>query len=133
MTRQTNTDWIAAGTKVAIFRDSYSGDGSYTTAIIDRLTKTQIVLDNGQRFNRERLTLIGGSSYSAPMLKPLTDPKVVQANVSVQFREVINLVDDLAREHRNGRRKGETEVLAMLDEIVQAARAAREAIASKEA
>ncbi len=129
----TDMDWIREGARVAIARYSYSGDISYTTAAIAKLTKTQIVLDNQQRFNRQHLTLIGGSRYTAPTLKPLTDPAIVAANTTRQFSEVTRKVDDLAREHRNGRRKGEAEILAMLDEIEQAVRAARKAITGKEA
>ncbi|MFD6565436.1 hypothetical protein [Micromonospora profundi] len=133
MTDMSEPNWIREGEKVAITRYGYSGNISYTTATIKKLTKTQIVLDNEQRFNRQYLTLVGGSRYSAPTLKPLTDPAVIAANTAHQFSAVTRLVDDLAREYRNGRRTGEAEIVTMLDEIEQAVRAARKAITGKEA
>lgn len=129
MTRQTDTDWIREGAPVAIYRDSYHGAGSYLTATITKLTKTQIVCDNNQRFNRERLTMLGNSGWTAPVLKPLDAPEIVRVRNVERFREVTRLADELARDHRNGRRR---DVLAMLDEIEQAVRAAREAITGKE-
>jgi hypothetical protein len=129
----TEQDWIREGATVAIYREGYTGEGSYTTAAIAKLTKTQIVLSNEQRFNRERLTLVGSSRYTAPVLKPLNDPAIVKVNAAQQFRSVTNLAEDLAREHRNGRRNGEAEILAMLAEIEQAARTAQQAITGKEA
>lgn len=129
----TDTDWIREGAQVAVYRESFHGEGSYTTDTITKITKTQIVLTNNQRFRRDHLTLVGSSRYTAPILKPLNDPAIVQADAANQFRNVTRLADDLAREHRNGRRKGVTEVLAMLDEIEQAVREARTAITSKEA
>ncbi|GGM27522.1 hypothetical protein GCM10011608_10410 [Micromonospora sonchi] len=125
MAAHTDTDWIREGATVAIYRDSYHGEGSYRTTTIIKLTKTQIVCDNNQRFNRERLTMLGNSGWSAPMLKPLDAPEIVRVHSAERFREVTRLADDLARDHRNGRRR---DVLAMLDEIEQAVRAARKSI-----
>ncbi|MEU7978292.1 hypothetical protein AB0B63_07140 [Micromonospora sp. NPDC049081] len=130
MTTMTDADWIREGNTVAIYRDSYHGDGSYRTTTIVKLTKTQIVCDNDERFNRQRLTKVGSSSYSSPVLKPLNAPEVVQAHNAEKFREVARLIEELARDHRNGRRR---DVPALLDEIEHAVAAARQAITSKEA
>lgn len=75
-----------------VFYDNRSAIGIYAIA---RLTQTQIILKNGQRFRKKDGWLIGRDPWAATMIKPLT-PKRVEAVTLVRLRrEAIRLRDNL--------------------------------------
>ncbi len=64
------TEWLAnlkVGDKVAI-----SNRYGYKSEIVARLTKTQVVLENGVKFNRESCRRIGDDAWTFVYLVPLT-------------------------------------------------------------
>lgn len=79
---------LEAGDKV--FYDSRSTIGIET---IVRLTKTQIVLKNGQRFRKKSGWLIGGDAWSATMIRVLT-PKRIEAVTLVKLRRKARVLRD---------------------------------------
>ena len=75
-----------------VFYDSRSTIGIYAIA---RLTQTQIILKNGQRFRRKDGWLIGRDPWAATMIRSLT-PERVEAVALVRLRrEAIRLRDNL--------------------------------------
>ena len=65
------TEWLNAldvGSEVAV-------SGSWHSSIdhIDRVTKSQLILKNGQRFKRVNGYLVGGSAWSSLSINPVTD------------------------------------------------------------
>lgn len=131
----TNTDWIAADARVAELVPSRSGGASGVhPATIARVTATQIHLDNGNRYNRKTLNPAGkGNSgaggYPGTKLVPISDPDVQR---SLALKELDRVSMTASRAHRKGA-ADVADVLAALDEIAQAVRAARQAITGKEA
>jgi len=122
-----NTDWIREGATVAEY-DGHGYDARVNIATITKLTKTQIVVDNERRYSRERLTPIGGSSSIRRKILPAADPQVRDVQARRLFHDLEFDVSRMARNFTGG----EADVLARLDEIEQAVRAARKAITGKE-
>lgn len=54
----------------------YDGRSTIGIKTIARLTKTQIILKNGQRFRKESGWLVGGDAWSATMIRILTPARI---------------------------------------------------------
>lgn len=121
-------DWIQPGVKVAEFNHRGFEPNIIAITTIERLTPTQIVLTNGNRYNRAKLTRVGDDPYRSPKLVSTDDQSVRDAQARRALRKVTNTAHDLGRVVRGG----EDAVLVALDEIEQAVRAARQAITGKE-
>lgn len=72
--------------KVALRYDSMSTYPNYIVHIIDRVTATQIILDNTERFRKKDGRAIGRSSISTPKLLPYTD----EIKMRIQFVKLVN-------------------------------------------
>lgn len=129
MTRQTDTDWIVEGAEVAEYNSrGYSG-GTVRLTTIARLTATQIVLANGNRYNRERRRPVGDSSYGKELL-PAGDERVLETLSRDQFTEMSRTVEDILRAVRNGK-KARLDALNEIETAVAEARAVIEANAAR--
>lgn len=117
--------WIAKGATVAVLQSGTAYD-RVTTTTIERLTKTQIVLTNGTRFNRETLRRVGSSnSWHSTRLLPIDDPTVVTSIAHNRSRDAVAHVHKLADDLRN---RDDDQKLAVLDKLERAVDAARSAI-----
>jgi hypothetical protein len=121
----TDTDWIHEGANVAEY-NSRGYNITFALATIERLTTTQIVLDNGNRYRRDTLTVVG-DRYSNVLL-PVNDQRVIDARARAELSEVETVVHRMTR----GFTGGAEAVLAALDEIERAVAAARNTINGKE-
>ncbi len=98
------TEWMTPGAEVAVLGSSHGKPyGSITRTTIKTVGKRDIVLDNGDRFNKDRPIIHPGGQWSTATseLMAADDPRVAamrEAN-AIQNRKVAarNLVDDLAR------------------------------------
>jgi hypothetical protein len=120
----TDTSWIAEGARVAEYTQ-YAIDAHVTLTTIERLTATQIVLANGNRYNREKLRPVGGSGRTE--LLPATDSQVLGVLARRQIKLVGHVVHELTR---NGAGRRVEEALSILDQIQVAVDEARRAIAA---
>ncbi len=77
MTTKPNTGWIQPGVPCALYHHSSNVEPGWRVKLhtIERITATQIVIDNGVRFRRDNLKVVG-SPYSSTRLLPLDDPRV---------------------------------------------------------
>lgn len=66
-------EWMTPGSTVIV--DHGRADGAMRRATIDKVTATQIVLDNGDRFSRRDLRKIGRSVWDQTKLLNPTDPR----------------------------------------------------------
>lgn len=95
MTRQTDTDWIVEGAKVALYIHGYDRD-SVRIATVERLTKTQIVLPEDRRFRREDLVEIGQRGTWDPQaaeLMRVDDPRVIDVRAGQRIRGLVAAVE----------------------------------------
>lgn len=109
-------DWIAEGAKVALYRFRAWGPADVRYTTVAKLTRTQIVLDNGDRYRRDNLHAVGGS-YSSPSLLPADDPKVTEALREQRFRDVLSAVKREAEKVRTDHEP--REALVVLDELAR--------------
>lgn len=77
------SEWVTVGAKVAVYKNSAARGSKVDFRTVARITPTQIVLDDGSRFNRRTLRLmgsVGGTRQSLGTgrseLRPLDDPQV---------------------------------------------------------
>jgi hypothetical protein len=99
VTKKTDTTWIQAGAPAALYRGHGRDDGSRVTLVtIERLTAIQIVLDNGVKFRRDTLTMVG-HRYSGLELLPVDDLRVRRDQA---FRRVIDIESAARRHLRSG-------------------------------
>jgi hypothetical protein len=122
----TDTGWIHEGAQVAEYSSHIMRANARITTI-ERLTKTQIVLANGVRYNRTTMRPVGDTSYRSELI-PADDPRVTAVQVSDLFSEMAAKLEGVLKDVRNRR----SSIPDALNEIEQAVRAARRAIASKE-
>lgn len=80
MTDKPLPDWITIGATVAV-NSSGMGRMTYTLHTVERLTKTRIVLANGQWFHRDTLKGPQGSGWS--VTDRLADPSDPQVALSL--------------------------------------------------
>lgn len=57
------------------------GDRSLATIKVVKLTKTQIVCDNGKRYNREKGTVVGGGYETFPVRCTKEDIQTINAEI----------------------------------------------------
>jgi hypothetical protein len=100
MTRQTPDlpDWIHEGAKVALLRGRHPSIRVTRTTVV-RMTATQIVLANGDRYRRDTLREVG-KGYDSPDLLPADHPKVVAVIRGIRLRDAIHAVRDAAEKLR---------------------------------
>lgn len=122
MTHQTDTDWIREGAEVVEYTQSIMS-ASVTLTTITKLTKTQIVLANGARYDRKRLRPVGDTAYRRKLLSA-DDEQVREVLAREQFQRMTAIVDGVLRDSGNGR----IDMLPALDKIEQAVADARAAI-----
>lgn len=95
----TDPEWLTPGAVVCEVTIGNRGGGSITTARVDRVLKRDVVLSNGHRYNRERLSKsTGWAWYPTTDLLPPDDPIVarVQAeNLDRRRRDSIRTEADL--------------------------------------
>lgn len=115
-----DTDWITVGAKVAEHEQEWS-TVHIRFATVERLTTTQIVLDNGNRYHRDGLNAVGGGRGR---LRPLNDPLVRNA---VARKELSDLVQFVHEANRSAPATVDA-VLSALDAIEEGVRRARAAI-----
>lgn len=124
MASQTDTSWIVEGATVAEYDLRYRENrASFTT--IERLTATQIVCANGNRYRRDTLTQVGGGRGE---LRRTDDPGVRNSVAGKTLSHLRFEVDNLCKDHRGGA----DAVLATLEQIEKAVREARDAITGTE-
>jgi hypothetical protein len=75
-----------------VFYDSQSATAIYTIA---RLTQTQIILKNGQRFRKEDGWLVGGDTWATTAIRILTPARIEAFTLLKLRREAIRLRDNL--------------------------------------
>lgn len=115
-----NTDWIVEGAKVAEF--SWHGSRSRVAlTTIERLTKTQIVLANGNRYNRDRLRMVGDNVYRKELM-PADDQRVRDVIAAEAVGRFAFAVHDLLRRSPAG---DVSSALRRFDEIAKLLAAAR--------
>lgn len=123
----TDRDWIVEGAQVAELDTSYYLPQLKLTTI-ERLTPTQIVLANGARYNRDRLTPPGGQrGMRAPDLYPADSPKVVAA---LRQRRVHQMFADLETQ-RKARNVSPADRLAGVEALVAEARSHFDALGGR--
>src|SRR5688572_25239909 len=118
-------DWIREGAKVAEFQPNWNAIDHVTFARIDRLTATQIVLDNESRYSRSKLRPVGGGRTE---LRAADDRDVRGAVAARAFSRLRRRVDELWR--AGGDTRTVEEAHARLAEVDALLREAREAIAA---
>lgn len=112
--------WAVEGAAVAEYRRT-GIDGHVNLTTVERLTATQIVLANGNRYRRDNGQLVGDNRTC---LLPLTD-STVRDNIAVQaLSRVRHAVWELGKDHSGG----EAVVMAKLDQIEQLVAQARAVI-----
>ncbi len=128
----TDADWIREGQPAVEYRTNYNGPDGTTPATIAKLTKTQIVLSNGERYRRSDLHKVGeGHSYSGhTKLVPPTDPRIRDVKARRTLRKLTTALETIAG---SGLTAGEADVLAAIDRMERTVRAARQAITGEKA
>ncbi|MDG4783290.1 hypothetical protein O7614_26890 [Micromonospora sp. WMMD961] len=91
--------WVVEGAAVAEYSNGYNGSVALTT--IERLTKTQIVLANGRRYNRGSLRLVG--NYYGAELLPAKHRSVLDVLAQTAFRNLAQRVWSLDKSFRGDR------------------------------
>ena len=118
MTRQTDTDWITEGARVAELSINYSGGNNVRFATIDRVTKTQIVLDNDRRYRLADLRPVGekNSGWGGRReLRRADDPDVRDAVANQALSNMLHRIHEMGR--KRSLRSTRADVLAAMDEI----------------
>lgn len=110
----TDIDWIREGARVAEY---YIGNNSSAAlAVIDRITETQIVLDNGNRYRRDNLRKVGENrnAWSGfTKLLPVDDSQVRDALATCRLDALLRKLSKLPRASIYT----EVDVLTALDSI----------------
>jgi hypothetical protein len=116
-------EWIQVGARVAEYTDGRV-DGTVTLATIDRLTATQVVLSNGNKYNRATLRQVGAnrSGWRTPTLEDVASERVRAVRTATVVRNVLYDISIITRD-------GKTRGVAVLDEIDRLVAAARDKIA----
>lgn len=114
-----STDWIREGAQVAELHDGY--DKRVTLTTIAKLTKTQIVLTNENRYNRATQKAIGKSRLQ---LLPAEALLVRRVRDRTAYQSMAMTIERIDLDVRNER----TNIYDALDAIEQAVREARAAI-----
>lgn len=130
MTCQTDQDWIAEGVKVVQLTTNV-GNETVVVSTIERLTPTQVVCANGERFNRRRLTKSTSTYGPHTDLIAYDSPEGQRAVARMRRRNAIAKVRKAAAELAEIRRDGSEDdaLLAALNALEEAPAAARDVIA----
>lgn len=107
--------WLYPGAPVVVVTEAQFGQHGHVTHLtVDRILKRDVVLSDGQRFNKERLQRRNGTWDPPTDLLAPDDPKVVRV-------EAANL-----------RQKASQAVFRNVDKLEKAARAYRDARTTKD-
>jgi hypothetical protein len=116
-------DWVAVGAKVAEYYTGRYNRSSVKFSSVAKLTATQIVLENGNRYRRSNLTQLGEDRDSwsgSTELRRADDGRVRAAIADAAMRNLIRKIElmggrmDVAKA---------LETLDRIDELVSTARA----------
>lgn len=108
-------EWLVPGATVAVVTEAQHGTHGHVIYLcVDRILKRDVVLVDGQRFNKERLSRSNGTwSPTTDLLHP-DDPKVLRV------------------EEANARRQASQAVQRNVDRVEKAARAYRDAYTTED-
>ncbi len=113
----SSTGWVREGVQVAEFYQHWS-NARATIATVERLTATQIILDNGNRYRRDNGKGVGDRREE---LLPVDDYRVRNCIAAGVLSSLRHRVDEACKDH-NG---SVAAVLATLDEIARLVAEAR--------
>lgn len=123
--------WITEGARVAEYKRNYSTNDSVTFTTIERLTATQIVLANGAKYRRDRLTPVGEKRDAwsgGTELKRADDPSVRDVLVRVRLDRMFSSINEVRRKTGFQDSAGKVlEALAAVEQVVADTRRAIEA------
>jgi hypothetical protein len=98
---ELDTDWPEVGMLVAEYRTG-SGSDWVGFSVIDRLTATQIVLSNGERYNRTTLRKVGGAdkgSWHYDTLERGDSPRVMRTVTAQIVSDTLYRISAITRNH----------------------------------
>lgn len=125
--------WIVEGARVAEYKHNYSTNDSITLTTIERLTATQIVLANGNKYRRDRLTPVGEKrdAWSGRTeLKPADDLAVRDVLIRVRLTRMFSNIDEIRK--KTGFQDSSGKVLETLAAVEQVVADTRRAIEGKQ-
>lgn len=113
-----DTDWVQVGATVAEYDHRYRMNPRVAFVTVERITPAQIVCVNGNRYRRDNGTRVGERGVE---IRPVDDREVRGV---VAKRTAERLCFDVDR-MRLAMGRGETDALALLDQVEAAVAAAR--------
>lgn len=117
MAEDDGPSWLVVGAEVVEYRlQNRRGEGAHVVATtVERLTKRDVVLANGARYNRGHLSKSNGAWSSNTYLIQATDPRVsraLAANGSARLWNQCRLAMD-----ETSKRRDATSCLALIDAL----------------
>lgn len=96
-------DWLTVGADVVVLQP-YPRDALCAVATtVDRILKRDVVLANGERFNKERLTRENGAWGATYYLVPPTDPRVAETRTKIRKRRLRATAETAYEQWRRGK------------------------------
>ena len=107
-----------AGDCAALYRAGSWGLPSVHRVTIDRVTATQYVLSNGDRYRKSDLREVGTDRYYSPELVALDDPRLASAAKAQERQRLVNAVSAASDKWARDRRSTPTDLAAAAQALV---------------
>lgn len=93
MSERPDPDWLHPGAELALVAEAtHGGGGRVETVVVDRVLKRDVVLDNGRRVRRDRLSWSTGTWDPTTYLVPRDDPRVIRVRTANRIANSKNRV-----------------------------------------
>lgn len=107
-----------AGDRAALYRAGSWGLPSAHQVTVDRVTATQYVLSNGDRYRKSDRREVGRDRYNSPELVALDDPRLARAAKAQERQRLVNEVAAASDRWARDRRTTPTDLTAAARALV---------------
>jgi hypothetical protein len=117
-TADASPDWLTVGAEVVVLQPYPRAALCAVPTTVDRILKRDVVLANGERFNKERLTRENGAWGTTYYLVPPTDPRVAETRAVIRSRRLRATAETAYEQWRRGKGSA-AEVVTAFEAVAQ--------------
>lgn len=112
-------DWLAVGADVVVLQPYPRGALAARATTVDRILKRDVVLANGERFSKDRLSRQDGGTWGTTYyLVPPTDPRVAETRAKIRTAGLRAAAESAYEQWRRGKASA-ADVVTVFEAVAQ--------------